>query len=789
MSIWFNRVSIVLFLLFIFSFSAQSLAQNTSCEQLEDLNLFESIGNDRVSNLKKSVNLVFHVIQDSANHHTLDDDTAKLFISKILSLSNYYLRNNIQLKLYEGNVAPDILPINFTFNTANTSYPSYDSDNDGILFWKLPIWYYNKKSPGLPCSFTSFDFSDISVSTNDNNFHVFLLENGCLALNDTASETATGQAFGANVAALYNVYRSYKLHPNRNNVIDIYARTLAHEIFHLFDLNHTNWSGCDDIPNGTNRDWCGANSSNNLMDYGCQARALSPCQINKLNKVALTTQRSRVNFEGNYPIAGAPQYVVDFKRMRAIVYNSNLSMHEKNMWSVGEDLDVDAVSNNDTLFFSLLDRASSKLKLSLRTMNNRSGSISSRQTIEINFPNLTILDGANYHFKVGTSANQGGLVLKAHVFSPYTGAWRNPPSYWTINTSKSDACLTRDYGSFVGITYPNEAKATMTDDSLFLNYYVHLRYNTFIKVSDTIVKQAKVCSDQGSQKIFRGLNKDGWILQTSLNHKDNIEIDWTVRTWYDDPTDPEIFSKEYSGKSISYFQRTKSIKYFSKVTAEIYDYNQGCKYELLDQFNPSIYINFNRPDQSIAANIRYIKWTQILQLEFKNYTDALNLSTRTNYASIIVNDRVLEPVSITNLGHDVYRLNYRVPAKSCDKLKIEAAVRYHPSANGFYEVSNTTQYYTVDGGVCNLSQQKSAQLISYPNPAIDKTQVDISFRNLTSDAELCITSIDGLFENCMQIDPAKSTVDIDLTQYQKGLYIMSIRDQGQTIVSGKLFVQ
>ena len=202
------------------------------------------------------------------------DENGYWLANTIINKANYYLANNVEMTQQLSNSPIPVEDINYSYKL------------NGVFFHRNDTYFECYCTP-----------TPLAINTG-NALNVFLF----------AGNDGHGAA-GYSMCWLGGMSQAYDDYSNSNNIwfIDINAKPLNHEIGHLLSLDHPKRSpdgtvsviggtqytdNCDDTPTfmelindgySDPYEWCNGEYSNNLMDYSCDQRALTQCQINQVH--------------------------------------------------------------------------------------------------------------------------------------------------------------------------------------------------------------------------------------------------------------------------------------------------------------------------------------------------------------------------------------------------------------------------------------------------------------------------------------------------------------------------
>ena len=763
------------------------LSQNSYCNNKTIENQLRPMTSSDIVDLDKKIEIVFHVIQDQQNLYTLNDADAKLFINEIMRNANYHMDNNKRLRFFNGSNQV-VKPFNLDFEVGYNTYDQ-DTDHDGVLFWKQSIWGACESSSTISCP-GDFKPRQLPINYDKTVVDVFLLEDYSLSINGVQSVSQTGDAFDANDFGEVNLYRpKHSLSKgSRSDIIDVFGRTLVHEVMHLLGLSHTNYNQCSDIPNKYKHDWCGSNSSNNLMDYGCEAAALSECQIDLFNEGLATFESEKLQLHANFPGRGRPTYSIDYDKMEIKIYNTSLSSQHENMWFYRDENSKELIySNAKEITLSLFEYQGQSLEFSMRTRNIYSNSLTHEIPLKFDVPAINIYSTGIYSIDV--SKYNDGLPYAARLVAN-SNSVNISEGFWMISSETHNVCLSDDYGRSVSLNYADIKKSRIDQDKITIVCYISTRPGYYAKIEKVINKNENLCRSHNSFGIVKALDEDDWVFQTDAPVATGSEITWNESRTFPHPfISGKTMTTKYSGSGYEYRKHyaNETSDGFSDISLEVYDYRNSCKYEYQTRENINVDNFVTKSKTAIVRNLDYDKNTGELLADFNYFTNDNIQNSTVNFTSLMIDGNIVEPRAIYLIGRNMYRIAAKVEANTCDKLDIVASYR-QMTGSGSYNAHTSAFQFQVDEALCIPQQQNTPTLTAYPNPSVGTTTVDIAKFSLGQNAQLCINSVDGIYSDCRSFDQNASSVALDLTGLRGGFYIISIIEYGQTITSGKILI-
>lgn len=192
----------------------------------------------------------------------------------IINEANHYLANNLEMTQQLSYNPIPVEDINYSYKL------------NGVFFHRSDTYF--------ECYCLPYPL----IRNNGAAINVFLF----------ANNAGHGSAYNYD-CWLGGMYSSYSSYVDSTNIwyISIRAKPLNHEIGHILSLDHPKMSpngaksvlggtqytdNCDDTPTFMELindgytdpyEWCNGRATNNLMDYNCNQRALTPCQINQVH--------------------------------------------------------------------------------------------------------------------------------------------------------------------------------------------------------------------------------------------------------------------------------------------------------------------------------------------------------------------------------------------------------------------------------------------------------------------------------------------------------------------------
>ena len=248
----------------------------------------------------KRIKVNFHVMRTSDGKGNFNEKDGRKFINETLISTNQSLYNNHKMKLPLGNNTP-VLSSRYGFELTGTSYIPGD---DGIYFHDDDEFYF-VISRGFGKNIYDRGVFEKYGIQKDSVLNVFIQDVHVDSLKSKKyNPVSNGIAFSTWVkgglwyyAMKDTVYNKAgkATFPKRYRP----AKQLSHEIGHVFGLRHA-WGNdsCDDTPkhsncwNSTGKPPCEI-ASNNVMDYNANMAALTPCQLGRVHKYALTNKMKR----------------------------------------------------------------------------------------------------------------------------------------------------------------------------------------------------------------------------------------------------------------------------------------------------------------------------------------------------------------------------------------------------------------------------------------------------------------------------------------------------------------
>lgn len=270
----------------------------------------------------KIIKVRFHFLRDASGNGNFSNAEAIQFSNDLLNLTgfgaNYMLRNLQAMNLPIGNSTPLISDAKIQYELTPLADDPSDPDEDGICFHNSSDHYYYARNfndnsiypPGTATGnlYTRYDgFGDQSGQV----VNVYFVQNHPAYVDEVIAGNAImsnwGWAdYGDNDVIIIGAYERFKNLDNNTSqgpypgtdftgwyyqfALSTYAKTLNHEMGHLFGLNHS-WSSldcgftyknCFDTPfhsNLHNSQTTPKTHSNNVMDYNADQNAITPCQL------------------------------------------------------------------------------------------------------------------------------------------------------------------------------------------------------------------------------------------------------------------------------------------------------------------------------------------------------------------------------------------------------------------------------------------------------------------------------------------------------------------------------
>ena len=247
----------------------------------------------------KRIKVNFHVMRNGNGEGNFKEKDGVEFINATLYSANETIKRNYKMKLPVGNDTP-VLSGRYRYELAPTSYIPND---DGIYFHNDEELYY-VISRGFGKNIFDRKVYEKYGIQKDSVLNVFILDVHLDSLESIVYEpTSNGVAFSTWIkGGLW--YHAMRDTVYKNGIATFPKRymptkQLNHEIGHVFGLSHA-WGNdnCDDTPkhencwNSTGKPPCVV-ASNNIMDYNANMGALTPCQLGRVHKFALTNKIKR----------------------------------------------------------------------------------------------------------------------------------------------------------------------------------------------------------------------------------------------------------------------------------------------------------------------------------------------------------------------------------------------------------------------------------------------------------------------------------------------------------------
>lgn len=431
----------------------------------------------------KVLKVRFHVLRDANGQGNFNDADAVQYINDLLGIANWpetnhRLSNLVQMDLPTGNSTPLITDSRIRFELSAAVNDPADTDGDGICFHNSSGNYYFAPSmtPTLDANYPSgtvIDYGpygspardyrqyDVFGDQSGEVINVYLVPFHPVYNTEVAAGTIVNNKplgiphwgwgeWGGNNVVLIGAYERFKNldnnpvqgpHPGTDFTgwfygfaQNAYSGLLTHEIFHNLGLTHPSQSNdnfftgfdCSDSPKGIP-----ISSGNNVMDYGSDQEALTPCQLgilhyNLTHRPNLYYEKLKANF-CELPTVG-PFPTLTIYSGENIIWNSSKILDSdiniqsnatltincyvgmpKNASIIverGGKLIVDGgiiTGNCDNIWSGIQVYGSPLIQHSTSSLNNG----------YLEVKNGSLIENANnaiYTGQIGTNVNDGGLV-------------------------------------------------------------------------------------------------------------------------------------------------------------------------------------------------------------------------------------------------------------------------------------------------------------------------------------------------------------------------------------------